>query len=222
MKKRIIDLSFTFQKGMQTFTSYWHPAFEITQLAHHGVEKRETRKIVMGTHTGTHVDAPRHFIKGGETIENIPLDVFIGPATILDFSKAPQKSEIGLKDVMKALGKSPCERVIFRFDWDKKYGTKQYYINHPFLSEEVCRWLVKRKCKLIGFDTPQPDNPENGFGKPKDGPNHKILLGAGVILLEYLTNLKKIKQKTVQLVAAPLKIKEGDGAPTRCFVIEDV
>lgn len=220
-KHKIIDLSFTIHSGMQVFSSPWHPAVAITQLAFHHKQNRETRKIVMGTHAGTHTDAPRHFIKNGKTIDKIPLDVYVGPATVLNFTKIPQKTEIDLTTLKKALGKNSCERIICRFDWDKHYGKKKYYTDHAFFSEDACRWLVKNGCRLMALDTPQPDNPQNGFGSGNDAPNHKILLGKGVVLVEYLTNLKKITKSRVQLFAAPLKIKDGDGAPARCFVIEN-
>jgi len=70
---------------------------------------------------------------------------------------------------------------------------------------------------LIGLDCPQPDNPLNSFGSKNDAENHKILLKNNIIILEYLINLKKIKKKKFELFVCPLKIKNGDGAPSRCF-----
>lgn len=220
-RNRIIDLSMMIEEGMQTFCVHWHPLVEITQMGRHGIENRETRKITLGTHTGTHVDAPRHFVKDGETIENIPLDCLVGPATVLDFSDAHDFQEIHVADLKSAIGKHPRERLIFRFDWDKRaLGTNRYYTDHPFLSEEACEWLVDNGCRLIALDTPQPDNPENGRGAKKDAPNHRILLGQNTIIVEYLVNICEIRNPEVELVVAPIKIKQGDGAPARCFVIE--
>src|SRR5215470_18846099 len=76
--KRIVDLSYLLHDGMTTYPVHWSPPFEVTQLGRHGIEGRESRKIVMGTHTGTHVDAPRHFIPNGKTIDELPLDIFMG------------------------------------------------------------------------------------------------------------------------------------------------
>ena len=94
---RIIDLTFPIHEGMTTFPAPWHPFVEITQLGRHGLEGRETRKIVIGSHTGTHCDAPRHFIPGGATIDEIPLDVFIGPAVVCDLSGAPASQAITVR-----------------------------------------------------------------------------------------------------------------------------
>ena len=218
---KIIDLSMNIEEGMQTFAAPWHPFVEITQLGRHGIENRETRKIVMGTHVGTHIDAPRHFIRDGETIETIELDMLVGEASVIDFSDLPDFHEISKDELEKALNGRPVERLLCRFDWDKKaLGTNEYYSHHPFFSEEACKWLVQKGCKLIALDTPQPDNPKNGRLSANDAPNHKILLGNRVIIAEYLVNIAAIQKDIVFLVVAPIKIKGSDGAPARCFAIE--
>ena len=217
---KIVDLSMTFEEGMQTFAAHWHPFYEITQLGRHGIENRETKKIVLGTHTGTHIDAPRHFIPGGETIENISLEVMYGRAVIVDFSWVEEKSEIGVEELEKHIPEGEYERIILRFDWDKHLGTNKYYSDHPFLSTKACMWLVEKGCRLLAMDTPQPDNPVNNASGEIDAPDHKILLGNGVLIVEYLVNIVSVQNDIVTLVVAPLKIKNGDGAPARCFVIE--
>lgn len=220
MTQKIIDLSMMIEEGMVTFNAYWHPAVEIVQLGSHEKEGRETRKIVIGTHTGTHIDAPRHFIDGGETIESIPLDRLVGTASVLDLSKAKGQQEIGVQELEAALGGHKATRVILRFDWDSELRNDSYYTDHPFLSEKACRWLVDQGCILIAMDTPQLDDPKNGRGSEKDSPNHKILLGNGVVLVEYLINIREISQPEVDLVVAPIKLRGSDGAPVRCFAIE--
>jgi len=219
--KKITDLTMTIEEGMQTFAAHWHPFVEITQLGRHGIENRETRKLTLGTHTGTHMDAPRHFIRDGATMESVPLHALVGQATVLDFSKLPDFHEISRDELEALLAGKDATRVVFRFDWDRHLGTNKYYSDHPFLSEEACEYLVKRGCKMIALDTPQPDNPKNGRHAPKDAPNHKILLSKDIYIVEYLINLKDLQSDSVFLVVAPLKIKDGDGAPVRCFAIEE-
>jgi arylformamidase len=221
MNNKIIDLTMTIEEGMQTFPTHWHPFVEITQLGRHGLENRETRKIVMGTHTGTHIDAPRHFIPSGKTVDQLDNEQLIGPATVLDFTDFGPGMEITAKHLAKKMGTNPADRVLLRFDWDRFLGTMDYYNHSPFLSEEASHWLVDNGCILLGMDTAMPDNPVNGKNGPKDSPNHKILLGNGVVLLEYLVNLKAIYQPTFKLIVAPLKIRDGDGAPSRVFAILD-
>ncbi len=217
---RIVDLSLTIREGMTTFPVHWHPFVEITQLGRFGIEDRETRKLVLGTHTGTHVDAPRHFIPNGAPIDTIPLDQFVGPARVCDFSRAEDFQEIGAEDLERELGGEHPERIIMRYDWCRRLDTMSYYTHHPYLSEQAAAWLVERGCRLLAMDTPMPDNPKHGQGCDIDSPIHKILLGNNVVLVEYLCNLKALNSKHVELTVAPLKILDGDGAPARVFAIE--
>ncbi len=216
----IIDLSLMIKEGMQTFNAPWHPSVKITKLASHKINNRETRKIEIGTHTGTHIDAPKHFIKNGKSIEKITLDQIVGEATIINFSKLRDLHEISKNELIKKINNQKINRLIVRFDWDKNYNSGKYYTKHPFFSQDACKWLANNGCKVLGIDTPQPDNPKNNSGeKNKLAPNHKILLSKNIVILEYLTNLKKIKKNSFFLITAPLNIYKADGSPTRCFAI---
>ena len=220
---RIVDLTMVIEEGMQTFPTLWHPFVEVTQLGRHGLENRETRRIVLGTHTGTHIDAPRHFIDKGTTVESLPLDTLVGEAAVLDFTDfAGPAYAVQVADLERALqGRSP-KRILMRFDWDRLLGSMKYYDECPYLSDEAATWLVDNGCVLLAMDTPMPDNPKNGRGTKNDSPVHKILLGSGVILVEYMVNFAPLPTVGyINLVVAPLKIKEGDGAPARAFAILD-
>lgn len=218
-KTRIVDLTHPIHEGMTTFPVHWHPFVEVTQLGRHGIEERETRKLVLGTHTGTHIDAPSHFIPGGRTIDQIPLDLLAGEATMLDLSFAKPNQEIKVAELAERLGDRKPRRLVLRFDWSEHWGKKDFYTGQPFLAEECGPWLVDRGIELLGLDTPQADSPFNGRGTPKDSPLHKIFLARGILQLEYLTNLKQIGRDTFQLIALPLNILGGDGAPARCIAI---
>lgn len=221
MTKKIIDLSMILEEGMISFPQPWHPVVEIVQLGRHEIEGRETRKITMGTHTGTHIDAPRHFIPDAQTVDEIPLDQMNGLASVVNLTDFGPGQEVGLSDLEKALGDRSAERVLLRFDWERMIGSLDYYYKSPYLSEDAAKWLIEKGCKLLGMDTPMPDNPENGRGCTKDSPNHIILLGGGAILVEYMVNLSAIDRDEVNIIVAPLKVKEGDGAPARVFAILD-
>jgi arylformamidase len=217
---KIIDLSLPIEEGMMTFPTHWHPVVEITILGRHGIEGRETRKIVLGTHIGTHADAPRHFIPNGGTIDEVPLNVLVGPATVADFTGCAPLQEIEIADLQRKLdGKIPA-RLILRTGWSEYFGDLKFYNQYPFLSEKAARWLVDEGVRLVAMDTPSPDNPAHSRGTPKDSPNHKVLLGAGVVLVEYLANLKALTASEVELIVMPLKLKGCDGAPARCAAIE--
>lgn len=217
---RKVDLTLPIHEGMATFPVHWHPSVEITQMGRHGVENRETRKIVLGTHTGTHCDAPRHFIPGGQTVDTISLDTLIGPAFVVDFSNSHPLQEMETADFERQLGDRRPVRVVMRFDWSDQWGKIGYYTDHPFLSQAAAHWLLNRGVRLLAMDTPMPDNPANSWGSGLDSPIHKILLGNGVILVEYLSNLKELRQCEIELIVLPLKIVDGDGSPVRCVAIE--
>jgi arylformamidase len=218
---KIIDLSLSIEEGMMTFPTHWHPVVEVTILGRHAIEGRETRKLVLGTHIGTHVDAPRHFVPNGRSIDEVPLDVLIGRATIADFTGCRSLQEIDVADLKQKLeGKVP-QRLLLRTGWSEFFGSMKFYNEYPFLSENAAHWLVDQGVRLIAMDTPSPDNPAHSRGTAKDSPNHKVLLGAGVVLVEYIANLKAITTKEVELVVMPLKLKGCDGSPARCVAIEN-
>jgi len=221
---KITDLSLTLEEGMMTFPTPWHPVVEITILGRHGVEGRETRKLVLGTHVGTHADAPLHFIPQGKGLDQVPLEVLMGPARVLNFTPCQPLQQIDVPQLQAKLqekigGKVP-ERIILRTDWSEHYGQMPFYTQYPFLTENAAQWLVENGVRLIAMDTPSPDNPAHSRGTAKDSPNHKVLLGAGVVLVEYVCNLKSLTSQDLELVVLPLKLKDCDGSPVRCIAIE--
>lgn len=220
MASRKIDLTFPIHEGMTTFPVHWHPIVEITQLGRHVIENRETRKVVLGTHTGTHCDAPSHFVPGGQTVDTISLDTLIGPAFVLDFSNNRPLQEMDVSDFERQLGDRRPERVVLRFDWSDHWDKTDYYSDNPFISQGAAQWLVDRGVRLVAMDTPMPDNPAHGWRSKLDSPVHKLLLSNGVILVEYLCNLKELRQSEIELIVLPLKILDGDGSPARCVAVE--
>ena len=215
----MIDLSHLYHSKMQTYHSKWHVKFKLLKLASIKKAGRETKKIILGSHCGTHVDAPRHFLKNGKTIDKLKVTNLVGMAEIIEFKNLPKNYEITQEDLIKKIKYKNLKKIIFHFGWDKFYGKKIFYKDHPFLSIKACKWIVKNKYHLIGMDTPQIEDSRIKSLSKFDGQNHKILLRSNIILLEYLKNLDKIKSKKFHLIVAPLNIKGSDGSPARCFAI---
>ncbi|WP_269583966.1 cyclase family protein [Roseibium sp. Sym1] len=214
----VVDLTLTLREGMTTFPVYWHPLVEISQLGRLHYEKRETRKLVLGTHTGTHMDAPRHFIVGGKTIDELDPELFVGECVLLNMTDFGPFTEVSKAEMEKRLAGRTPRRLMLRFDWSDHINSEAYYSDHPYLSEECAQFLVDAGVKVLAMDTPMPDNPKNGRNSDNDSPNHYILLGKDVILVEYVTNLRALGDvDTFELFVLPLKIHEGDGAPVRCL-----
>jgi kynurenine formamidase len=166
------------------------------------------------THTGTHIDAPLHFFPGGKTLDDYPLEAFVGPGRLLRVSKEPF-GVIAREDLINA-GEEvrPGDVVLIRTGWGAKYGQPDYETS-PSLGEDAARWLVECGARIMGIDTLTP---ELAYPKRPKGyafPIHRILLGNGVLIIEHL-NLERLPVAPRMTVAAfPLPIRGADGAPAR-------
>ena len=137
---------------------------------------------------------------------------------LLDLHDFGERAEVSSDVIRERLGEARPTRLMLRFDWSDKIFEPNYYADHPYLSEDSAHLLVERGVRMLAMDTPMPDNPKNGRGTPNDSPNHRILLGAEVILVEYVTNLRSLgTAKEIDLFVLPLKIEDGDGSPVRCL-----
>lgn len=215
---KVIDLSYEIEEGMATFSASWHPRISVKQLGRIGFEGRETREVCMGTHTGTHVDAPLHFIKHGASIDQVPLEKLIGPVVIIDFSHLPENG-IVTKEMLQSCSIGP--RMLFKFGWGKHWNDKKFYKDYPFFSPEAAHYLVDQGVAVLGIDTPSPDDgrtvlSHDVIGTEHDSPIHKIFLQSGMILVEYVANLDQVTEyEGWNLIALPIKLKGADGAPAR-------
>jgi len=221
--KKIIDLTHEIHKEMSTFNVPWHTKVSIKILGQHGKEGRMTREIIMGTHTGTHTDAPLHFIAGGTSIEEITLEKLVGPVTIVNFSDLEENAAITQEMLEKiTIGK----KMLFKLGWGKYWNTDKFYSSYPFFSKEAAEFLLGRGVEMVAIDTPSPDDSRiklggDTLGSDCDSPIHKIFLRAGVILVEYVANLDKLEDyENWNIVVAPLKIKGADGSPSRVFLFK--
>lgn len=218
---RFVDLTIEMENGMSKFPAPWQPDVRIKPTATHDKEARSVMKISFGTHSGTHIDAPFHFIEEGKTIDEIDLSRFIRKALAINLSKNKSDRAIGVKDleifetqIIRADG------LIFNTGWYKKWGTDEYFLNPPYFTVEAAKWLIGREVDFIGTDSPTVDNLQSV--KPGERlPVHVILLGSEVLIIESLTNLDELGDDEVKVIALPLKLKGVDGAPARVIgVIE--
>lgn len=216
----LIDLTYELHEGMTTFNTYWHSAFSLESLGRIVSEGRETRKVSMGTHTGTHIDAPLHFIDGGDSIDMIPMEKMVGKVSILDLS-CRHSNLITSKDIPD---EKISKRMLFKFGWGENWGTDNFYRDYPFFDGNAVKKLVKGGMELIAMDTPSPDDPKiklekEILGTKYDSPNHKTFLSNGVVLVEYVSNLDKLDDLYGWNIAvAPLKLRGADGSPARVFL----
>jgi arylformamidase len=164
----------------------------------------DVSRLQLGTHTGTHVDPPAHFLPGGVTVDELPLDVLVGPAVVADLTGVPS---IG-PGVLAGLG-LPTGTVRLLLKTGREAAATAA---DGLLSAEGARWLVDRGVLLVGADTLSVEPATDAY------PVHRLLLGAGVVLVEGL-DLGSVAPGPYQLVCLPLRITGGDGAPARAVLI---
>ncbi len=166
-------------------------------------------------HTSTHVDSPAHFIEGAPTIDQVPLDRYVGPGIVLDFTSKGKNYEITRSDIETSLKKqniNPNPGLIFLFytGYTDK-STSSEWMEHPALSEAACRYLISLKVNAVGLDAPSPDHPPF--------PAHKILLPQKIVVYENLSNLDKLVGKNFYFVGAPLRLYGGSASPVRALAL---
>lgn len=184
--------------------------------------------FAVSEHAGTHVDAPIHFSAGGATVDNVPLDNLIGPAVVMDVAAqadADRDYLTSAEDLAKyeaAHGPVTTEDIVLiRTGWSSRWPNTLAYmgddrpgradeLHFPGIAPELAEALAQRGVKAVGIDTASIDH-----GPSKDFRTHQILMGAGVTGLENLTGLEALPARGAWLVAMPMKIGAGSGAPAR-------
>lgn len=161
-------------------------------------------RLDFGVHTGTHVDAPLHFIEGGAGVETLALDVLLGPARVLDLTSVDKLDSSAFDGVELA------ERVLLKTTNSQLWARDTFAEEFLALTESGAGRLVDAGVRLVGID----------YLSIGDEAAHKVLLGAGVIPVEGL-DLRRVDAGDYRLVCAPMKIVGSDGAPARVLLIRD-
>ncbi len=204
---RIVDLTLPLNADVPVRPG--DPGVVMDDLADIATEGYRLTHLSMGTHTGTHIDAPSHIIEYGDTLNNISFDVLVGPCCLVNVAGEPGAS-IALDDLIihKEIIRS-TGRVVLKSGWAKRWGTPEYYHNSPSITIEAARWLVGRDVhvKLVGFDMPTPS-------VKQETDIHKVFLEAGIPIVECLY-LEKLTQSHFEIVVAPLPLRNREGAPCR-------
>ncbi|MDC0956630.1 cyclase family protein [Flavobacteriaceae bacterium] len=236
---KLIDLSHAYSDE----TVYWVTAkeFELDTIF-----KGETDKgfyycannFSTAEHGGTHIDAPIHFAEKGQTVDEIPLEKIIGPAIKIDVSSKTHNNPDYLIKIDDLLEWENSERIkipngsiiLLETGFSKYYPDKIKYmgtdergedavkkLHFPGLSKKAAKWLVEqRDINAIGIDTPSID-----YGQSEYFESHVILLSQNIPVFENLTNLNQLPSIRFEIIALPMKIKEGSGAPLRIVAIID-
>ncbi len=174
--------------------------------------------VEISTHTGTHCDAPYHFFEDGRTIDKIPLDTYVGAATILDLRFKSAGSAVELTDVRRCEASIDAgDIVLLNTGWGHKRAlSKEFLTEYPYLSGEAARYLVERGAKGVGIDAVSL----GGWNDPKKAkPAHEALLGAGKFIVEELYFPDEVMDGKKRLFcAAPILLRGCGGAWTRAML----
>jgi kynurenine formamidase len=208
-----IDLSLTISESIPSFPGSPIPQFiSWSDIEHDGYN---LELLFLSSHTGTHLDAPYHFVKNGLKINQIPLDRLMGKAILIKLKKSKNstitKSDIQLFE--KKNGKIPNNSSIFFYtSWQKNLKKENYFTENPGLDSSSAKYLVSKKINLIGIDSPSID-----LGKDESFSVHHILSKNNILIVENLANLNKIKSKKFNFTILPLKLKNATGSPVRAI-----
>ena len=179
------------------------------------------RTLHLYSHAGTHMDAPVHVEAGPQTIDQIPLADCMGRAWIADVTHASERQPLGVADLGPiADDVQPGDGLLLASSWSQYVDQPDYYRdNFPPISAELARWIVSRGVRMVGVEPPSVADVND---LPAVTEIHQILLGAGVIIVEGLTGLDALPDRSCFFAAVPLKIENGDGCPCRAFAISGV
>ncbi|WFN34359.1 cyclase family protein [Methanogenium sp. S4BF] len=193
-----IDLTRSFPEPACTYTGDCVPECRRSQRDGYRVSV-----LVASSHSGTHIDPPAHYIEDGLTIDRIPPETFIGPVTIIDLGC--RSSVIRPEDIRPWMD---AERLILKTGYSEKTSFDPEYAS---LNDDAADLVAASGIRVIGIDTPSIE----AYGGTGDV--HRRILGAGIPVIEYL-DLSAVDAGDYYMIALPLKITDGDGAPARVIV----
>lgn len=205
-----------FSTHTQYFRMMWNRLEDGDRSAH--------AQLILGEHSGTHVDAPCHFFVGAKTVDQLPLDRFIGPGRCIDVRHVGPGQVVSDHDILQfesqygSLSTGDVVLLYFGFDvfWGVGNAGRRYSTAWPGVSKAAADILVERHVRAVGTDAISID-----VSGDSASPAHHALLGAEILVYENLTGLGNILGKTFQFFGVPLRIGEGTGSPVRAWAATD-
>jgi len=206
----IYDVSVPLRPGMPTYEGEPGPELRVLKSIAKG-DSANVTSLSLGSHTGTHIDAPHHFLDGRETVEKLPLDSLVGPAQVVEYRGA---AHIGAVD-LEALVPAGTERLLLKTANGRFWDDDAFHPDFIGLTGDAARRLVERGIQLVGIDYLSIEQ----FHSPTHEVHH-VLLAAGVVIIEGL-DLRSVAPGPYFLVCAPLKVVAAEGAPARVFLLDE-
>jgi len=213
-----VDLSVRVDEGTQVYPGDPSCRFEpAATLERDGVN---VLGVHIGSHSGTHADAPYHFVDGGERIDEVDLRLFVGPAVVVDVRGKGTRERIGVEDLRPYRDRFGEGMIaVLRTGWERFYGTPRYY-DHPFLDRSAAEALVEAGVRTVAIDALSVDETVVEGPHPEEYPAHMAILGAGGVIAENFANLAAVNFPDPLLSLLPMKLGGADGAPVRAVAME--
>lgn len=166
--------------------------------------KSNLSRYSFGSHTGTHIDPPAHFIEGGVTVDRLPLELLIGRARVVEVTASCIDEA-----VLEEFDFTADVRVLFKTRNSYLWGRKEFVEDFVHITPGAARYLVNEGIKVVGIDYLSVE--KYGAEEPE---THLTLLGGGALIIEGL-DLREVEPGDYEMICLPLKVKDGDGAPAR-------
>lgn len=210
--RRIVDLSHRISQGMPVYPG--DPGVELARVVEWEKSGYNLTRLAMSAHAGTHLDAPLHFLRDGAPIDQVSLDVLVGPAELFDLGDLEPETQITASMLNPFSGRlNPGSRVLLRTGWSKRFLEDGFFTEHPNITLDAAEWLVGHQVALLGIEQPSVHTKENLAV-------HRVLLGAGMALVENLAGFDQLLPlDRVYFVALPVNLAGCEGAPVRAVAL---
>jgi kynurenine formamidase len=208
--RRVVDLSVPVGPATQVF-----PGDPVPQLSVHATVERDgfnLLRLSMGSQTGTHVDAPYHFVSAGLRLHELDLGLFTGTGVVLDVRGLAPRTPITW-DMIEGRALRPI--VLINTGWSAHYGTSQYF-DHPFLDADACRRMLDLGVRTFCVDAINIDETPSEIGYPV----HHLIASAGGVIGENFRNLELIDFPDPLVSCLPMALENADGAPVRAVAMQ--
>jgi kynurenine formamidase len=209
--KKIIDLTLPINNKMSGVT--------INSAKILDVDGWNATTLHLYSHCGTHMDAPLHFGVNAQTIDKLPTERLISEAWVVNLTHIKPKEEILIAHLDAIVNDFKAgQSIILHTGWSSKLGTAAYRDDLPRISVELANWLGEKKVNVLGVEPPSVADVNNIDEVTEI---HNILMKNDIIIVEGLCNLEQITTSKVTLIALPLKVEGGDGAPSRVIALQN-
>lgn len=209
-----VDLTHDLANGMPVYPGDPSPSFQrAATIEANGVN---LTKMVLGSHTGTHIDAPIHFISSGKPLDQIPVSSFVGEAFVIDLSNKPVGSGISQSDLRPFDSNIRKDDIVLLYTGSSdRWGNPETNSNYTYCTKEAADYFVSKQVRAVGIDFLSIEK----FKAPEPIV-HKTLLGNGIYIIESLSSvLKRFAGQRILFISLPIKLRNGDGAPSRSIAV---